>query len=121
MSGGEQPGSARQLGPGDEPTSYPEVCTATRPAILRVVPTDTHIHVSSLMDDGVKRERNVMIDLTRGVYFCLRGKLSANMARAFAIAALAAAIIGRTANAAATLDQVPYGTTQAGRRSTSSR
>ena len=74
------------------------------------------------MDDGVKRERNVMIDLTRDGYFRLRGKLSANMARAFAIAAaLAAATTGRTANAAATLDQVPYGTTQAGRRSTSSR
>jgi aldose 1-epimerase len=55
-----------------------------------------------------------MIDPTRDVYFCLRGKLSANKARAFAIAALAAAIIGRTANAAATLDQAPYGTTQGG-------
>jgi aldose 1-epimerase len=56
-----------------------------------------------------------MIDLTRDGYFRLRGKLSANMARAFAIAAaLAAATTGRTANAAATLDHAPYGTTQGG-------
>src|SRR5215471_1247845 len=40
---------------------------------------------------------------------------SANPARAFAImAALAAAISGGTANAAATLDHAPYGTTQGG-------
>jgi len=56
-----------------------------------------------------------MIDLTSNVYSRLNGKRSANMARSFAIiAALAAAIIGGTANAAATLDQAPYGTTQGG-------
>jgi aldose 1-epimerase len=67
------------------------------------------------MDDEAKRDRNVMIDLTSNVYSRLHGKLSANMARAFAIiAALAAAIVGTTANAAATLDQAPYGTTQGG-------
>jgi aldose 1-epimerase len=67
------------------------------------------------MDDGAKREQNVMIDLTSNVYSRLNGKRSANMTRSFAIiAALAAAIIGGTANAAATLDQAPYGTTQGG-------
>jgi aldose 1-epimerase len=57
-----------------------------------------------------------MTDLASDVRFGLHGKLSANMARAFAIAAaLAAAITGRTANAAATLDHAPYGTAQGGR------
>src|SRR5436305_7333003 len=56
--------------------------------------------------------RNVMIDFIRNVYFCPQGKLSANMARAFAIAAgLAVATTGGTANAGATLDREPYGTT----------
>src|SRR5260370_18838412 len=56
-----------------------------------------------------------MIDLTSDVCFRLHGKLGANLARAFAIAAaLAAAITGGTANAAATLDQASYGTTQGG-------
>ena len=56
-----------------------------------------------------------MIDLTREMCFRHHGKLSANMARAFAITAtLAAAIMGGTANAAATLDHAPYGTTQGG-------
>jgi aldose 1-epimerase len=53
-----------------------------------------------------------MIDLTNGVCF-RHGKLSANMARAFAIAAaLAVAMTGRTAIAAATLEHALYGTTQ---------
>jgi aldose 1-epimerase len=56
-----------------------------------------------------------MIDLTIDMCFRLHDKLGANMARTFAIAAvLAAAITGRTANAAATLDHAPYGTTQGG-------
>jgi aldose 1-epimerase len=56
-----------------------------------------------------------MIDLTREMCFRHHGKLSANMARAFAITAtLADAIMGGTANAAATLDHAPYGTTQGG-------
>src|SRR5260370_5851703 len=56
-----------------------------------------------------------MIDLTSDVCFRLHVKLGATLARAFAIAAaLAAAITGGTANAAATLDQAPYGTTQGG-------
>jgi len=43
------------------------------------------------------------------------GKLSANMVRAFATAAvLAGMITGGTANADATLDHAPYGTTQGG-------
>ena len=56
-----------------------------------------------------------MIDLTSDVFFRLQGKLSANMLCAFAIAAaLAAVMTSRTANAAATLDHAPYGTTQDG-------
>src|SRR5437762_1868393 len=56
-----------------------------------------------------------MIDLTSGVCFRLHGKLSGNMARTFAIAAaLAAAMMSRTANADATLDHAAYGTTQDG-------
>jgi aldose 1-epimerase len=56
-----------------------------------------------------------MIDFMSNLYFCLQGKLSANMAGAFAIAAgLAVAITGGTANAGATLDREPYGTTQGG-------
>jgi aldose 1-epimerase len=56
-----------------------------------------------------------MIDLTSDVCFRLRGKLSANMVCAIAIAAaLAAVMTSRTANAAATLDHAPYGTTQDG-------
>ena len=56
-----------------------------------------------------------MIDLTSDVFFRLHGKLSANMVCAFAIAAaLAAVMTSRTANAAATLDHAPYGTTQDG-------
>ena len=56
-----------------------------------------------------------MIDLTSDVCFRLHGKLSANMVCAFAIsAALAAVMTSRTANAAATLDHAPYGTTQDG-------
>jgi len=53
-----------------------------------------------------------MIDLMSDVFFRLHGKLSANMVCAFAIAAaLAAVMTSRTANAAATLDHAPYGTT----------
>ena len=56
-----------------------------------------------------------MIDLTSDVCFRLHGKLSANMACAFAIAAtLAAVMTSRTVNAAAALDHAPYGTTQDG-------
>jgi aldose 1-epimerase len=56
-----------------------------------------------------------MTNLTSNVCFRLVGKLSTNMAPAFAIAAaLAAAIAGRTANADATLEHEPYGSTQAG-------
>ena len=56
-----------------------------------------------------------MIDLTSDVCFRLHGKLSANMVCAFAIAAaLASAMMSRTANADTTLDHVPYGTTQDG-------
>ena len=62
-----------------------------------------------------------MIDFIRNVCFRLQGKLSANTARAFAfVAGLAVVITGGTANAGATLDHEPYGTTQDGRRSTSS-
>src|SRR5947209_6888760 len=54
-----------------------------------------------------------MVDLTSDV--CFRRKLGVNLAPAFAIAAaLAAAIAGRTADADATLDHAPYGTTQGG-------
>jgi aldose 1-epimerase len=67
------------------------------------------------MDDRAKRERNAVIHLTSDEGFPLQGKLIPNMARACAIAtALAAAITGRMANAAATLDHAPYGTTQGG-------
>ena len=56
-----------------------------------------------------------MIDLTSDVCFRLHGKLGANMVCAFAIAAaLASAMMSRTANADTTLDHVPYGTTQDG-------
>ena len=56
-----------------------------------------------------------MIDLTSNLCFRLQGKRGADIARAFAVAAaLAAAIPGRTANAAATLDHAQYGTTQGG-------
>jgi aldose 1-epimerase len=56
-----------------------------------------------------------MIDLTSDVCFRLHGKLSANMVCAFAIAAaLASAMMSRTANADTTLDHLPYGTTQDG-------
>src|SRR5215469_7995435 len=56
-------------------------------------------------------ERDIMTDLARH----LGSGNSAKPARAFAIvAALAAAISGGTANAAATLDRAPYGTTQGG-------
>jgi hypothetical protein len=57
----------------------------------------------------------MMIDPTSDVCFRLHGKLAANMARAFAVAAaLAAAMTGGAANAVATLDHMPYGTTQGG-------
>jgi aldose 1-epimerase len=56
-----------------------------------------------------------MIDFTRNVCFRLQGKLSATTARAFVIVAgLAMATTGGTANAGATLDREPYGTTQDG-------
>src|SRR5690348_8374393 len=57
-----------------------------------------------------------MIDLTREMWFRRHFKFSTNMARAFAIAASLAATTttGRAANAAATLDHAPYGTTQGG-------
>jgi aldose 1-epimerase len=56
-----------------------------------------------------------MIDLARNVCFRPHGRFSANIERTFAIAAaLATAITGRTAHAAATLDLAPYGTTQGG-------
>ncbi len=56
-----------------------------------------------------------MTNLTRNLCLRLHGNLGANMARALvSVAALAAAITGSTANAAATLDHAPYGTTQGG-------
>ena len=55
-----------------------------------------------------------MIDLVSNLCCRLRGQLSTDLARALAIAALAAVIMGRMANAAATLDHAPYGTTQGG-------
>ena len=56
-----------------------------------------------------------MTKLTSDACFRLVGKLSTNMAPAFAIAAaLAAVITGGTESAAATLDQAPYGSTQGG-------
>src|SRR4029077_15347147 len=56
-----------------------------------------------------------MTKLTSDACFRLVGKLSTNMAPAFAIAAaLAAAITGRMANAGAPLEHEPYGSTQAG-------
>jgi aldose 1-epimerase len=55
------------------------------------------------------------MDCIRNVYFCLQGKVSANLARAFAIAAgLAVSITGGTVKAGTTLDREPYGTTQDG-------
>src|SRR5438067_12741588 len=59
--------------------------------------------------------RNIMIDFMRNVCFCLDVELGANRARAFAIVAgLAMATTGEMANAGATLDREPYGTTQHG-------
>src|ERR1700746_1768062 len=56
-----------------------------------------------------------MTDLTGGVRFQLQGKPSAGRRRACAIAAaLAVSVTGGTANAGATLDHAPYGTTQGG-------
>jgi aldose 1-epimerase len=56
-----------------------------------------------------------MIDFIRNVGFCLDVELGANRARAFAIVAgLAMATTGEMANAGATLDREPYGTTQDG-------
>src|ERR1700756_788075 len=56
-----------------------------------------------------------MTDLTGGVRFCLQRKSGAGRRRARAIAAaLAVSVTGGTANAAATLDHAPYGTTQGG-------
>ena len=56
-----------------------------------------------------------MIDWTNYECLCSHEILGANIARASVIAmALAAAIPGRTADAAATLDHVQYGTTQGG-------
>src|SRR5260370_36793641 len=56
-----------------------------------------------------------MTKLTSDACFRLVGKLSTNMAPAFAIAAaLADVITGGTESAAATLDQAPYGSTQGG-------
>jgi hypothetical protein len=56
-----------------------------------------------------------MIPLASDVCFQLRSKLGANLAVAFTISvSLAAVVMGETANAAATLDHAPYGTTQGG-------
>ena len=56
-----------------------------------------------------------MMDLAKDVRLRLDGQLSTNIARAVAIVAtLAAAMRGQTANAAATIDHAPYGTTQGG-------
>src|SRR6266850_1037946 len=56
-----------------------------------------------------------MRDLTSDECLRLYRKLGAHMPHAFAIAAaLAAAITGRTVNAAATFDHASYGTTQRG-------
>jgi aldose 1-epimerase len=55
-----------------------------------------------------------MIDLVHVVRFRADGKLGAGMTCALAIAAVLAAANTGTANAAATLDRAPYGTTQAG-------
>src|SRR5580692_1623707 len=56
-----------------------------------------------------------MTDLTGGVRFYLQRKSGAGERRACAIAAaLAAGVTGGTADAAATLDHAPYGTTQGG-------
>src|SRR5260370_21830740 len=56
-----------------------------------------------------------MTKLTSDACFRLVGKLSTNMAPAFAIAAaLADVITGGTESAAPTLDQAPYGSTQRG-------
>lgn len=55
------------------------------------------------------------MDLSAGVYFGLPAKLSAKAARVCAIlTVLGAALTGRTAEAAATLEHAPYGTTQDG-------
>jgi aldose 1-epimerase len=54
-----------------------------------------------------------MMDLSSDVYFRLHGKLSAKAARVCVLLAmLGAALTGRTAEAAATLEHAPYGTTQ---------
>ena len=56
-----------------------------------------------------------MRDLTSGECLRRHGKRGANLARTFAIAAaLAAAMTGRAADAAAALDHAAYGTTQGG-------
>jgi aldose 1-epimerase len=56
-----------------------------------------------------------MTDLIGGVRFRLQGKPSAGKRRACAIAAiLAASVTGGPADAAATFDRAPYGTTQGG-------
>jgi len=56
-----------------------------------------------------------MMDLSSDVYFRLHGKLSAKAARVCVLlATLGAALTGRTAEAAATLEHAPYGTTQDG-------
>ena len=56
-----------------------------------------------------------MMDRANVMYLRRHGTLGANMGRLLAIAAaLAGGITGRTANAAATLDHAPYGTTQDG-------
>jgi aldose 1-epimerase len=61
------------------------------------------------------RERNAVVYLMSDLCSRLVGNLTATMGRAVAIAAaLAATIAGRTADAVATLDHAPYGTTQGG-------
>jgi hypothetical protein len=67
------------------------------------------------MADIAIRERNAVVYLMSD--FCSRrvGNLTATMGRAVAIAAaLTATIAGRAADAVATLDHAPYGTTQGG-------
>ncbi len=56
-----------------------------------------------------------MANCTSNAFFRLHGKVGAGMASGLMIAvALTAGIMGGTANAAATLDHAPYGTTQGG-------
>src|SRR5271156_1164694 len=67
------------------------------------------------MDDRAMGEGNVMTGLTDDVRLRRDRKVGAGIARALLVAAaLAAAVTGRTANAAATLDHAPYGTAQRG-------